>query len=358
MKRAVNLYFLIILSLALFSCKSKESSTALSTKQFITADSIRFSGLSEKYSAEYIEYKGEKILFSSLSIIKPFNNNRYVIYDGAYGIYIADNKLNIEKHINLKNKDYYFIGAIKDLAFSGNYIFLLDNSFILKRLDVLNENISEIEISSKQLGNYSIYNLNSISSFGNKLVLSPMLYMSFPKETICLGILIDNEGVIERGLLIDKSIGDINTWKLSGDFIYTSQIGTDLLICFNTSRKVYKFNEAGEFKGDYSLPIDKRFYFEPHMEQIVSEKGGIKATGNQITFTPINNNSLQIDNGGNLYFIMFQGQFGKQKLVRMDPNMQIKDETVITTINNCCYKMIISNNSILIHNGNKIHLFN
>jgi hypothetical protein len=354
LKKMLLFFFLVT---ALSSCR-RQKDLLEAKNNYVASDSISFNGLLNKLSFEYLLNKGEKIYFSPLSIIKPFMLNKLVIYDGDSKIFITNINMEVEKCINLKNKDYYFTGSINDLTSINDDIYLLDNSFVLKKLNIIDESLTKIKIDPAILKDNFIYSFQTISTYNRKLLLTPGIPVYLTKDNICLGILINTDGEEENEFSIKKTEGDISLWSLSGDFVYFSQFNSDLLFCFKVSRKVFRFNPEGIFMAVYELPIDKRYYFEPEKEKTSTNRGGITVTGNKVTFTPMNSNGLQVDNAGNIYFLLFQGQFNKQKLVRLNSSFDIIGSKIINEINNCCYKFLITKNTIIILNDDKAYLYN
>ncbi len=354
MKRIIILTITIILH---FFCTSCDSTNFTPKKEFNLSDSIKLSKISEKAIIERLSSSNTTFEISPLTIIKQFSNNNLVLYDGRYNIFITDLSLKVQKEFNLREKDFYFNGKIEDIVAIGRSIYLLDHSFVIKKLNIDTEDISKIELDIKELYSMRIFNFMFISNINDKLILTPVMSNILPEKEIPLAVIIDKKGNIESVLVIPRNQGDIQIWSKSGDHVFASSINNEIIINFRISRKAYRYSLDGKLISVYTLPVDKKYYSEPKGDEITIDRGGIKETAERVHFIPVTTGPLQYDKAGNAYCLMFQGQNAKQKLAKLDTKFNLKTESVINTISNCCYKLLIADNKIIFHNNNLVHIY-
>lgn len=354
------IYLICIYSLIYFtSCEYKKEKIV---GDVLTYDSTNISLDKLKFikTQDYLTY-GDSLVFLHKNVIVKGEGNVLVFVD-KLKIFITDLDLNVKKIILLNDKDYFFKGGINDAEIIGNKLFLLDASNIIKTISLNGDiEISEVKLDIKNSESVYTGSFNNLINIANNDILTTNFLLVFnttvDNNQYELGKLFDLDGEFNLAFKIKSSIGD-PIWKnILSDFIYASYYDNKLYFSFLMSKKVYVFNNNGEFLNYFELQVDNKTWFEPNPKNTQSKTGDIETQSVYTKYVAVCNNSLQIK-GGFIYSLIYQGEDNKAKLLKYNLSFEKVEEVELNSIPSIMeYKIYLLSDRLFVVYGNIIHIF-
>ncbi len=302
---------------------------------------------------DYLLNENKEELLTYVDDIVKYDSSKIIIVEGSQKkLYITDLNLKILKEISFKDKDFLFRGRIFSATLHNNKIYLVDNSFTIKVLDLSSKKISTIEYFKGDMHKQLAFSIENIS---------------FLNDTIFVASLRINPDFIKRGK--DFVIG--NKYNINGNLIsefkvnekemgyneyffnsrsyeevsYVAKLANKVIFSFEISKKVCLFSQTGKLKTIISLEVDKNVWQEPHKDEI----GNYAST--------VTMHSLEVNNKN--VFYAFPGGLGEcLTIVKYDTNFHpISYFYLNGSIGGVSYVVKFIGNKFFVYSDNGVPIF-
>lgn len=241
-----------------------------------------------------IDKNNKEILLGDLRDIVEFDQ-KFLIIDGLEkDVFITNNEFEVLRKISLKDKKYLFTGNILSATYHRNKLYIIDNSFSIKILDLSTEQIAVLNYKLDQNSFMSfIQNIKFVDDSSFVCSASGFQVVS-SKNDLFIGARYNFKGEIISTFSVPRHELDYNSFFLNSgqgvEFTYVNLYGDNVYFSFRASKKVVKYDFKGHLLKIYNLEVDKKFWQPPHKDK----------TGNfliEITSCPIeikNNRVYQV----------------------------------------------------------------
>jgi hypothetical protein len=219
-------------------------------------------------------------------------DQKFLIIDGLEkDVFITNHEFEVLRKISLKDKQYLFTGNIFSATYHRNKLYIIDNSFSIKILDLSTEQIAVLNYKLDQnsfmsfIQNIKIVDDSSFVCSASGIVIRPS------KHDLFVGARYNFKGEIISAFSIPFSELDYNSFfQNSGqgvEFTYVNYYDKNVYFSFSASKKVLKYDLKGHLLKIYDLMIDEKYWQPPHKD----EKGNFWIS---ITSYPIEINNGRI----------------------------------------------------------------
>lgn len=250
----LKIFSIILFSLMLISC------------QDIPTQKIK---IQKKYDS-LTDQKGQKIYYGKHLAMTSISQNQLAFIDGNLKkIYIANDKFKVMDTISLVNYDYLFKATQYNLAYNNNWLYLIDATDELKKVNLENRDIRAVELKEYQyklrshIGNIEFINDTCLVGGCKEFPVLPVF------DTLYVGVKFNTQGEFISSLSIPtKSLGYnsefINSdqnWEES----YISTYENKIYVSFKASKKVLVYSQNCQLEKIFQLGVNEKFWNEPHL---------------------------------------------------------------------------------------------